>query len=417
MKKWLPSLPMPRISPYQFSFFRIAFGLYLLWHFAALLPYGKEIFSREGMLPDPALNPTYSIFPNLLAAVDTPAGVAGFLWALIALSSLFTAGVLRRTAAVALWYGWACLYNRNVLIANPSIPFVGWILLASAVIPLGEPLALRRKHADEAPWSFPRSLFIAAWAIMALSYTVSGLHKMGSQSWMDGSALTHLLNNPLARDTWFRTLQLGLPTWMLQTLSWGVLALEVSFAPLSLFRQGRFAAWTLMLGAHVGILACVAFADLTAAMLLVHAFTFDPSWIPARKARGSADPVVFFDGVCGLCNSFVDFLLAEDAAALFKLAPLQGETASRVLPQGLATRLDTIALVDEAGRVHTKSDAVLAIFGRLGGFWRLLSFARFLPRALRDTVYDFVARNRYAWFGKLDACRMPTSAERARLLG
>ena len=96
----------------QFAWFRGIFGAYLAIHFAHLLPWGPELFSRVGVIPAARLNPTHGILPNLLAWWDAPAFVTSFLAAMIALSVLFALGIARHAAALLLWYGWACLFNR-----------------------------------------------------------------------------------------------------------------------------------------------------------------------------------------------------------------------------------------------------------------------------------------------------------------
>jgi predicted DCC family thiol-disulfide oxidoreductase YuxK len=115
--------------------------------------------------------------------------------------------------------------------------------------------------------------------------------------------------------------------------------------------------------------------------------------------------IVFFDGVCGLCHGFVDFLVRRDTARVLRYAPLQGTTAAEFAR--LPRDLDSVIVAD-GERVLVKSDAALTVLYRLGGFWRLSAVARVVPRVLRDAAYDLVARHRYRWFGTRDACRLPT---------
>jgi predicted DCC family thiol-disulfide oxidoreductase YuxK len=127
-------------------------------------------------------------------------------------------------------------------------------------------------------------------------------------------------------------------------------------------------------------------------------------------------PVIFFDGVCGICNRFVDFVIARDRAALFRFAPLQGETARERLPEADLRDLNTMVLWEEQ-EVFRKSTAAARILIRLGGVWRVMGTAlRLVPRPLRDAGYSLVARYRYRIFGKKETCRIPTPAERARFL-
>ena len=127
-------------------------------------------------------------------------------------------------------------------------------------------------------------------------------------------------------------------------------------------------------------------------------------------------PVIFFDGVCGLCNAWVDFVIVRDRRRLFRFAALQGETARDRLHLSPGDLLDSVVLADETG-VYQKSDAVWRILRSLGGVWSVSGFClRLLPRPIRNWGYDFVARRRYKWFGRKETCRMPSPGERERFL-
>jgi predicted DCC family thiol-disulfide oxidoreductase YuxK len=127
--------------------------------------------------------------------------------------------------------------------------------------------------------------------------------------------------------------------------------------------------------------------------------------------------VVLFDGVCNLCNGFVQFVIARDRDARFAFASLQSDAAARLLAR---TRLagpqsESIVLVD-AGRLFTRSTAALRITRALGFPWNLAYALIVVPRPLRDWVYAVIARNRYRWFGKRDVCMVPTPDLRRRFL-
>ena len=130
----------------------------------------------------------------------------------------------------------------------------------------------------------------------------------------------------------------------------------------------------------------------------------------------SSRPVVFFDGVCGLCNRFVDFVLLRDPQGLFLFSPLQGETAARRLNAADISDLKTVVVLD-GDQTYRKSAAVIHVLGRLGGFWRLMAGLLWIvPRPIRDLGYSWIANNRYAIFGKKETCRLPTADERSRFL-
>jgi len=129
-----------------------------------------------------------------------------------------------------------------------------------------------------------------------------------------------------------------------------------------------------------------------------------------------AHPIIFFDGVCNLCNGVVDLLLRLDRDEQFRFASLQGETARDLLPPlGDDARTWSFVYYDEDG-AQLRSDAALTVCQRLGGIWWLLSLARIVPRFLRDPVYRLVARNRYRVFGQRETCRVATPEEKARFL-
>jgi predicted DCC family thiol-disulfide oxidoreductase YuxK len=409
------------ISAWQFACFRVVFGVYLAIHFATLLPYGAELFSDRGVLADPALNLTHGLLPDPLDVWGTPRFVTVFLLVLLGLAVAFALGIARRTVALLLWFGWAALFNRNNLIANPSIPYVGLLLLLTVLVPPGEPLApLSRRRREGREWAFPASVYGVAWLLFAAGYTYSGCTKLASPSWQDGSALRHVLDNPLARPGALRDVLLALPAPWLRWATWAALACEILPLPLSFSRRTRLWAWLGTAALQLGILSLVSFADLTFGMLMVHLFVFDPDWLPARRVAG-ARQLVLYDGVCGLCDRTVQFLLAEDQSAVLSFAPLQGETAAGILAdRPLTGEVRSVVFVRDLGTprqvILVRSAGALAILAAVGGFWRVVAGLRVVPRPLRDLVYDWIARHRYAWWGRFEACKLPAPAVQARFL-
>ena len=126
--------------------------------------------------------------------------------------------------------------------------------------------------------------------------------------------------------------------------------------------------------------------------------------------------IIYYDGLCGLCDRFVQFVLRRDRAARYRFAPLQGSTARERVPSTLDPETSQTVILDDGGRFRVRSDAVLAILTGLGGAWRLAGSLRMVPRPLRDAVYDLVARHRSRWFGRRAECRVPEPAQRDRFL-
>lgn len=132
-----------------------------------------------------------------------------------------------------------------------------------------------------------------------------------------------------------------------------------------------------------------------------------------------ANPILLYDGVCGLCNRLVQFVLKHDATARFRFASLQSDYAVRILQPALDPQgLNTVYVVEAPGAPpKSRSDAVISILRTLGGFWSAVAVAlRVCPRPLRDWGYNIVARHRYRIFGKYESCPLPEKKHRDRFL-
>jgi predicted DCC family thiol-disulfide oxidoreductase YuxK len=141
-----------------------------------------------------------------------------------------------------------------------------------------------------------------------------------------------------------------------------------------------------------------------------------------NQAQVVINPVVLYDGVCGLCNRLTQFLLRHDHKDRLRFASLQSNFAEVVLKRnGLDSKdLDTVCVVLNYGaaneRVLTRSEAILYLGKELGGIWSIGAWGRILPRWFRDGLYKLVARNRYRVFGKYDTCMLPEPRHRGKFL-
>jgi hypothetical protein len=253
----------------QFKVFRAIFGSYLIYHFSTLYSHADKLFTSTGMFPDPNIIPSWGIFPVFFNLEDK-ASIQYFILFMIILSLNIVRGPYRRISSLVLWYGWAYLFNRNVLIANPGLPYVGWLLLACAIIP--DDTNPNKK------WIMPSGVYYGAWFLMTLGYTISGIHKFQCPSWIDGSALYHVLSSVLGRDNFMVRFLLANPT-ILQGLTWGSLVLESCALPIGIFYNVRKWYWLMFIGMHAGIVSVVNFLDLTLGVMMIHFFTFDHRWL------------------------------------------------------------------------------------------------------------------------------------------
>jgi predicted DCC family thiol-disulfide oxidoreductase YuxK len=147
--------------------------------------------------------------------------------------------------------------------------------------------------------------------------------------------------------------------------------------------------------------------------MLLSAASASPAVDP--DVDSAAHPVILFDGVCNLCNAAVNFIIDRDPEAVFRFTPLQSEVGQRLVRDCGLEGEDTLVLV-ERGRCAVRSTAALRIAGRLRAPWPFLRVLLAVPSPLRDAAYRIIARYRFDWFGRRDACRMPTPELRRRFL-
>jgi len=130
----------------------------------------------------------------------------------------------------------------------------------------------------------------------------------------------------------------------------------------------------------------------------------------------STNSVVLFDGHCNLCNTAVQFIIKRDRRAYFKFASLDWPFAAQLMEeQKELMQVDSILLL-EKGELFTKSTAALKIAGRLDGLWPLMKIFFIVPTFIRDRIYNWVAQNRYKWFGRRTSCMVPDDDIQNRFL-
>jgi predicted DCC family thiol-disulfide oxidoreductase YuxK len=137
----------------------------------------------------------------------------------------------------------------------------------------------------------------------------------------------------------------------------------------------------------------------------------------ARMQSTKSKNIILFDGVCNLCNGFVNFVVKRDRKGVFVFASLQSETAKKLMEQfNLSpTDFDSIILIKESS-YYIKSEAALKIAKELSCVWPFFYIFIILPQGWRDKIYDFIVKNRYRWFGQLEQCMIPSDDLRGRFL-
>ena len=130
----------------------------------------------------------------------------------------------------------------------------------------------------------------------------------------------------------------------------------------------------------------------------------------------TSKPVIFFDGVCNLCNSSVQFVIKRDKQAKFRFASLQSQAGQEILQQYKLSQDDFNSfLLYENGKLYTRSTAALHVLSQLKG-WKWAGVLKWVPPFIRNGVYNLIARNRYRWFGKREECMLPSPELKDRFL-
>ena len=127
--------------------------------------------------------------------------------------------------------------------------------------------------------------------------------------------------------------------------------------------------------------------------------------------------VILFDGICNLCNHAVQFVINHDQKKVFLFATLDSEIGLDIFKKYHLTAADTNTFILlENNRVYTRSTAALHVAGKLNGIIRVVYIFYIIPKSIRDSIYNFIAKNRYRWFGKKEHCMVPTAELKARFL-
>ena len=286
------------LTAYHLALARVAIGVFLVIHYLQMVPYAAALYSRNGVLPLAALNPAHRWAPTPFAYLDSPVVVTSVTALLVLLALAYTVGYWTRTAALLLWGGAYALFHRNELTLNPSLPFLGLWLLAHLFHAADPPASVDRwwatRRGTARGWSaLPLDVWNLLWWVSALAYAYSAVTKLVSPSWWSGQALRLLLTSPIARPNALVHGLVALPASCLAMLTYGVVAMELLYLPLSSFRRFRPGLWLVLVGLHVGLLATLDLADISLAMVVFHLGTFDPRWLTGMSATRKVHQTVW----------------------------------------------------------------------------------------------------------------------------
>src|SRR5437762_4781584 len=128
-------------------------------------------------------------------------------------------------------------------------------------------------------------------------------------------------------------------------------------------------------------------------------------------------PIILFDGVCNFCNAMVNFIIRQDKKNIFLFAALQSESGKKIMQQyHINWQLSDSFVVIENNKAYMKSNAALRLYNKLPWYWKWVQIFWIVPKFIRDGIYNFIAKNRYTWFGKNEKCMLPSKEMKKRFL-
>ncbi len=230
----------------------------------------------------------------------------------------------------------------------------------------------------------------AAWLALCALYLGFGVTWLTDEAWRlgEGPWVEHA--------PWLA----AVPIELRRVATWAWLGLWLAWTPLVCVGYLRPRVWLIALLFNAAALSLLGWWWLLGAVVVLHAVAWEPGWLPPRRPR--EPEALFYDGECGLCHRWVRLVLAVDREGeLFVFAPLQGEWVRGRIGRVERERLpDSIVVQRQDGALLTRSEAVVHVLERLGGWWRIAgAVVSWVPQRLRDGVYDVIARVRHRLFG------------------
>lgn len=417
-------------SSLPLAIFRIAFGIFLLYFFASTYWFLKMYYGPHGLLFSPVMHDTFSgqnIFLKMNPALF-PYVFAGT----IVITLFFTCGIFTRFSSVALWgllTSWEIPLTYGTNSADLIIRTLAFLFMIAALAGHAQRTLsidfLISKYVRPLLHLRPLSFFISAWTTrlfqiqLVFIYFFTAISKIVGIDWYDGTALYYVFNQSLWSRfdlSWLTTMPvlIGLATY-------SSLLLELIMIPVLVWpRKTRIPILFAAFFFHLTIGIMMRIIMFTELMPVFYLCFLEDYHIEAMKRksefvfrrifpRTQESPLILFDGVCNLCNTSIQFIIRHDPEHYFRFATLQSKTGGDILHRlGKSTaHFDAMILV-KGDKVYEKSSAALKIASSLYSPWPIFSFFLVVPRFIRDGVYDFIARNRYQWFGKQNTCMVLT---------
>ncbi|GAA4271572.1 DCC1-like thiol-disulfide oxidoreductase family protein [Aquimarina gracilis] len=427
-----------QVPPQRLAVLRIATGLFSLWYLLSRFDMLQKIVNnKDAFEPIGVLSwMNYPISPEIFWWITIGVIVLNVLY-IIGWKFKFTGPAFAIAALVFFTYrnSWSMIYhNRNALILHVLI--IGFVASADA-------WSWDAWRKSKKGISNPKTHWQYGWPIQLIcaatvgAYFLSGVAKLAGElawEWVTGTAM----RSQVAVDA-IRKEMLGSEaaplfeilfehTWLF--LGMGILTFVLELgAPIALFKRKWGMIWAVLTWMmHWGIffIMGISFRYQMTGLIFLAFFDVEKLWMSSKEVisnksidtqiqKTSPNSIVLFDGVCNLCNSWVKFIIKREKNELFQFASLQSKTAQELIGDTIPQNLSSIILIED-NIVYQKSDAVLRICRNLRTPWNWASILITIPRIIRNSIYDFVAKHRYRWFGKQQQCELMLPEQRIRFL-
>lgn len=334
--------------------------------------------------------------PNILNYIN--GDNAKYIWGSIFFIAVFL--IFRKTSFISsllLWYIFVCFGLINPLTTNIGSQTLLMLLIISAFV--GIPF--KKTDTDSNKYIYTKPfIFLALWINFAMYYFYSGYTKMISYAWSSGDALVFIGNHHLFRPGLSYDIYTKIPDYFKKLLTYFVILDELVVPLAFLGKNIMEKIWYSVFLLQLGLLFFMNLSDIQVLMLIYSLVVYDPVWIRGKKNIKKI--VVYYDGHCSLCHSFVKHIINVDNQNKVYFKNIE-ETDFMLDEKYVTNNKIKSILVKDGDKILTKTRAVLYIYDTCGGVFKLLSFfIKLLPLRLTDMIYDIVADNRYKIFGKKD---------------
>lgn len=226
----------------KYMLLRFLLGMYLFINYVLVFPYATQLFSSEGFLKKEYFSIFKNYFPNLLLNFDSPFIVQVICFLGVLFSFLFSIGIVPRLSCFVLWYLQTILVGRNYLTLDPSTQYIGLLLILLCFVTKTPDLVTFYKNnplKNNSTLRMPNSVWYTLMIVFSISIAVGGVVKLQSESWLNGSAMTYILDLPIAENNYF-TIWVKSNPYLLFALNYLALAAQITTPLFSLFKKTHY---------------------------------------------------------------------------------------------------------------------------------------------------------------------------------